>query len=75
LFLHSPGKRSTKVLTIGLHCTHGKTATGTPNTANVMIANQTKVLAHPLVNLRRVTPNDILLRLVANAEKLMPVAP
>jgi hypothetical protein len=66
---------STKDLTRGLHSTHGKTTTGTANAANVMIAYQKNIHALPLVSLGRVAPSEILLRLIANAEKVKPVAP
>lgn len=37
--MHSPGQKSAKVFTSGLHCTHGIMAMGVTNSAVVTIAN------------------------------------
>jgi hypothetical protein len=63
------------VLTKGLHCIQGRIAIGTAKAADVTIANQVYHIAQVSVSLSSVTPNEILLKVIAITEIVSPDAP
>jgi hypothetical protein len=75
LSMHVPGSVSIKVFVIGLHSTQGRTAAGIANIAKVAIAKYTYNLSHPSVNRSNVTPNDILLKVIAATDTESADAP
>jgi hypothetical protein len=75
LLMHVPGRMSTNVLAKGLHRIQGSTAAGIANIAIVTMANHTYILRYPSVNRSKVTPNEILLMVMAASDTVSAVAP
>jgi hypothetical protein len=75
LLMHFPGRRSTKVLAIGVHCTKGMTVSGIAHTARLPMAKYTHILDHFSVKRSRVTPKEILLKVIAQMDTARPDAP
>jgi hypothetical protein len=70
-----PGTISTNVLVNGLHRTQGSTPAGTAKMKRVAMAKHTYALINPSVSRNSVTPNEILLSVMAIRETVRPVAP